>query len=93
LNAASPLMDLALELETVVNQDEYCTQWGLRPNVNYYSALLYHAMGLPSSMYPVMFALGKTSGWLAHFRELRGDNDYPLYQARQIYVGATQRTA
>src|SRR5690606_31748592 len=86
-----PLFELALELEDAVLQDEYCQEWGLQPTVNLYSGFIYRAMGLPQSMYPVMFALGRLPGWLAHFRELKDDAHYPLVRPRQIYVGATRR--
>jgi len=87
----SPLLDIAIELEQVALQDEYFIERKLYPNVDFYSGLIYQAMGLPSAMFPVMFAIGRTSGWIAQWREMVEDAEQKISRPRQIYTGERGR--
>jgi citrate synthase len=87
----SPLLEVATELEKQALDDEYFTSRKLYPNVDYYSGLLYEALRLPTSMFPVMFAIGRTSGWLAQWLEHMGDSDQKIARPRQIYSGQRER--
>ena len=82
----SPLLDIALKLEEVALSDSYFTDRKLYPNVDFYSGLIYQAMGFPMDMFTVLFAIPRTAGWLAHYIELL-DQDSRIYRPRQIYVG------
>ncbi|MGQ0519737.1 MAG: citrate synthase [Actinomycetota bacterium] len=84
------LLDIALKLEEVALSDEYFISRRLYPNVDFYSGLIYQAMGFPIEMFPVLFAIPRTSGWLAHWVELLGQ-DAKIARPRQLYVGAGQR--
>ena len=86
----NPLLDIALKLEETALSDEYFTSRRLYPNVDFYSGLIYQAMGFPIEMFPVLFAIPRTSGWLAHWVELL-DQDQKIYRPRQLYVGAEAR--
>jgi citrate synthase len=86
----NPLLDIALKLEEVALGDEYFVSRRLYPNVDFYSGLIYQAMGFPIEMFPVLFAIPRTSGWLAHWVELL-DQDQKIYRPRQLYVGAEHR--
>ena len=86
----NPLLDIALELEDVALNDEYFTSRRLYPNVDFYSGLIYQAMGFPEEMFTVLFAIPRTSGWLAHWVELL-EQDQKIARPRQLYVGAPQR--
>jgi citrate synthase len=83
----SPLLEVATELEKRAMDDEYFTSRKLYPNVDYYSGLLYEALRLPTAMFPVMFAIGRTSGWLAQWLEHMEDGDQKIARPRQIYTG------
>jgi citrate synthase len=83
----SPLLQIATELEKRALDDEYFTSRKLFPNVDFYSGLLYEAMGLPVAMFPVMFAIGRTSGWIAQWLELVDDKEQKIARPRQIYTG------
>jgi citrate synthase len=87
----NPLLDIALKLEEVALADEYFTSRKLYPNVDFYSGLIYQAMGFPIEMFPVLFAIPRTSGWLAHWLELL-DRDARIARPRQLYDGAAQRS-
>ena len=84
----SPLLDIALELEKRAMDDEYFTDRKLYPNVDFYSGLIYEAMGIPTEAFTVMFALGRTSGWIAQWNEMRQDPELRIARPRQIYTGA-----
>ena len=84
----SPLLDVAAELEKRALDDEYFTSRKLYPNVDFYSGLIYEALGLPVAMFPVMFAIGRTSGWIAQWKELVEDPEQKIARPRQIYTGA-----
>jgi citrate synthase len=87
----NPLLDLALELERIALQDEYFVERKLYPNVDFYSGLIYDAMGLPMDMYPVLFAIARTAGWVAQWLEMVEDAEQKITRPRQIYVGAGRR--
>ena len=87
----SPLFDLALELEEVALKDEYFIEKNLYPNVDFYSGIIYKALGIPTSMFTVMFAIGRTVGWVAHWREMITNPHGKISRPRQLYVGPAQR--
>ncbi len=87
----NPLLDIALELERIALEDDYFVSRKLYPNVDFYSGLIYEAMGLPVTMFPVMFAIPRTAGWLAQWEELREDEDQRIQRPRQIYLGERNR--
>src|SRR5262245_30475037 len=87
----NPLLDIALELERIALEDEYFISRKLYPNVDFYSGLIYQAMQLPVSIFPVLFAIPRTAGWLAHWLELLGDPEQKIARPRQIYTGPEQR--
>jgi citrate synthase len=87
----SPLLDIATELEKRALDDDYFTQRKLYPNVDFYSGLIYEALGLPVAMFPVMFAIGRTSGWIAQWLEMVGDSEQKIARPRQIYTGERDR--
>jgi len=83
----SPLLDVATELEKRALDDDYFTSRKLYPNVDFYSGLIYEALGLPVAMFPVMFAIGRTSGWIAQWKEMVEDSEQKIARPRQIYTG------
>jgi citrate synthase len=87
----NPLLDIAIELEEIALKDDYFIQRKLYPNVDFYSGLIYEALGLPSTMFPVMFAIGRTSGWIAQWLELVQDKEQKISRPRQIYIGERSR--
>jgi citrate synthase len=87
----NPLIDIATELERIALEDDYFVSRKLYPNVDFYSGLIYEALGLPVSMFPVMFAIGRTSGWIAQWLELVQDSEQKIARPRQIYTGERQR--
>ncbi|MGI8557312.1 MAG: citrate synthase [Solirubrobacteraceae bacterium] len=89
--ARNPLLDIALELERVALEDEYFIERKLYPNVDFYSGLIYEALGMPVAMFPVMFAIGRTSGWIAQWLELVQDKEQKIARPRQLYVGERRR--
>jgi citrate synthase len=84
----SPLLEVATELEQRALDDDYFTSRKLYPNVDFYSGLIYEALGLPVAMFPVMFAIGRTSGWIAQWLEMVNDPEQKIARPRQIYTGA-----
>jgi citrate synthase len=86
----NPLLDIALKLEEIALSDEYFTSRRLYPNVDFYSGLIYQAMGFPLEMFPVLFAIPRTSGWLSHWQEML-DQDSKISRPRQLYIGAEAR--
>ncbi len=86
-----PLLDIAKQLEEVALSDSYFVERKLYPNVDFYSGILYRAMGIPTDMFTVMFALGRMPGWIAHFNELKQDPTARICRPRQIYTGYTSR--
>jgi len=91
LGTSDPLLDIAKQLEEVALNDEYFIERKLYPNVDFYSGVLYRAMGIPTDMFTVMFALGRMPGWIAHWREMRHDPSARIGRPRQIYTGETER--
>ncbi len=87
----NPLLDIALELEKIALEDEYFVSRKLYPNVDFYSGLIYQALGLPVTMFPVMFAIPRTAGWLAQWLELIDDPEQKIARPRQIFTGPEQR--
>jgi citrate synthase len=90
ITGRNPLLDIALKLEEVALSDEYFTSRRLYPNVDFYSGLIYQAMGFPVEMFTVLFAIPRTAGWLAHWVELL-EQDQKIARPRQLYVGMTER--
>jgi citrate synthase len=87
----NPLIDLALELERIALQDDYFVTRKLYPNVDFYSGIIYEAMQFPVDMFPVLFAIGRTPGWLAQWQEMLLDKEQKIARPRQVYVGAPVR--
>ena len=87
----NPLLDIALKLEEVALSDEYFISRKLYPNVDFYSGLIYQAMGFPVDMFTVLFAIPRTAGWLAHWTELLGDKDQKISRPRQWFTGGGTR--
>jgi len=87
----NPLTDIALELERIALEDDYFISRKLYPNVDFYSGLIYQAMGFPVDMFPVLFAIPRTAGWLAQWDEMLRDPDQKIARPRQVYIGAERR--
>jgi hypothetical protein len=87
----NPLLDIALKLEEAALSDSYFIDRKLYPNVDFYSGLIYQAMGFPIDMFTVLFAIPRTAGWLAHWQELLGDKDQKISRPRQWYAGPDER--
>ncbi len=93
LGIHDPLLDLAKQLEQAALQDSYFVDRKLYPNVDFYSGIIYRAMGIPTSMFTVMFALGRLPGWIAHWKEMREDpGGYRIHRPRQVYTGHNLRS-
>ena len=91
LGADDPLLEIAKQLEAAALEDEFFIERKLYPNVDFYSGILYRAMGIPTEMFTVMFAIGRLPGWLAHWKEMKDDPNGRIYRPRQIYTGPTER--
>jgi citrate synthase len=87
----SPLLPIALELERIALEDPYFVSRKLYPNVDFYSGLIYEAMGMPVEMFPVLFAIPRTAGWLAQWQEMVRDPEQKIARPRQLYVGPPRR--
>src|SRR5262245_2978871 len=87
----NPLLEIALELERIALQEEYFISRKLYPNVDFYSGLIYQAMGFPTDFFPVLFAIPRTAGWFAHWEELLLDAEQKISRPRQIYIGPERR--
>jgi len=83
----NPLLDIAIELEKIALEDDYFTSRKLYPNVDFYSGIIYEALGMPVEMFPVLFAIGRTSGWIAQWLEMIDDPEQKIARPRQIYTG------
>jgi citrate synthase len=92
LGVSDPLLDLAIELEGIALADDYFIERKLYPNVDFYTGVIYKAMGFPTRMFTVLFALGRLPGWIAHWREMMDDSDTRIGRPRQVYTGATERS-
>ena len=88
----NPLLDIALELERIALEDDYFIKRKLYPNVDFYSGIIYQAMGFPVEMFPVLFAIPRTSGWIAQWEEMLLDREQKISRPRQVYIGADQRS-
>jgi citrate synthase len=87
----NPKLEIALELERIALEDEYFVSRKLYPNVDFYSGLIYQAMGYPTDYFTVLFALGRLPGWIAQWEEMLMDPEQKIARPRQIYVGAGKR--
>ena len=86
-----PLLDLAKELEKIALEDPYFVEKKLYPNVDFYSGIIFKAMGIPTSMFTVLFAVARTVGWIAQWMEMIGDPSQKIGRPRQLYTGHTSR--
>ena len=91
VTGSSPLLDIALELERIALADDYFINHKLYPNVDFYSGIIYQAMGFPVAMFPVLFAIARTAGWLAQWQEMLLDKEQKIARPRQVYVGSPER--
>ena len=91
VTGTNPLLEIALELERIALQDDYFVSRHLYPNVDFYSGIIYQAMGFPVEMFPVLFAIPRTSGWLAQWEEQIQDKEQKIVRPRQLYEGVTVR--
>jgi citrate synthase len=87
----TPVFDLALKLEEIALEDDYFLEKKLYPNVDFYSGVIYRALGIPPSMYTVMFAIARSVGWVAHWQEMIVDPETRIGRPRQLYIGSPQR--
>jgi citrate synthase len=87
VTGTNPLLDIAIELEKIALEDEYFIERKLYPNVDFYSGIIYEALGMPVEMFPVLFAIGRTSGWIAQWLEMIDDKEQKIARPRQIYTG------
>ncbi len=87
----NPKLDIALELERIALEDEYFVKRKLYPNVDFYSGLIYQAMGFPLDFFPVLFAIGRTAGWLAQWQEMLADPEQKISRPRQVFLGSGPR--
>ncbi|HEU4926295.1 MAG TPA: citrate/2-methylcitrate synthase, partial [Vicinamibacterales bacterium] len=87
----NPLLEMALELERIALEDDYFVTRRLYPNVDFYSGLFYQAMGFPLDMFPVLFAIPRTAGWMAQWEEMLTDSEQKIARPRQVYIGSPQR--
>ena len=91
LGIDDPVLDIAKQLEAVALKDQYFKDRGLYPNVDFYSGIIYRALGIPTDMFTVMFALGRLPGWVAQWKEMRENGD-PIGRPRQVYTGSNERS-
>ena len=88
----NPLLDIALECERIALEDDYFIKRKLYPNVDFYSGLIYQSMGFPMTMFPVLFAIPRTAGWIAQWQEMLLDQEQKIARPRQVYLGADERS-
>jgi citrate synthase len=91
LGKRDELLDIALELEDIALNDDYFIERKLYPNVDFYTGIIYKAMGFPTRMFTPLFALGRLPGWIAQYREMNSDPQFKIGRPRQVYVGYTER--
>jgi citrate synthase len=91
LGVNDPMLEVALKLEEAALKDDYFIQRKLYPNVDFYSGIIYKALGIPTEMFTVMFAIARTAGWVAHWLEQQTDPDARIGRPRQIYTGYAER--
>ena len=92
VTGANPLIEIAQELERIALEDDYFVSRKLYPNVDFYSGIIYQAMGFPTAMFPVLFAIPRTSGWLSQWAEMVRDNEQKIARPRQVYIGEGLRS-
>jgi citrate synthase len=91
VTGTNPLIDIAVELERIALEDEYFVSRKLYPNVDFYSGIIYQALGFPVDMFPVLFAIPRASGWLAQWIEMVEDPEQRIARPRQVYLGSDKR--
>jgi citrate synthase len=91
LGVHSKLLEIAKELEEIALKDDYFVERKLFPNVDFYSGVIYNAIGTPANMFTALFAIGRLPGWIAQWVEMHGDEDFKIGRPRQVYIGATER--
>jgi citrate synthase len=91
LHVTDPMLEIAIHLEQVALEDDYFVERKLYPNVDFYSGIIYRAMGFPTEMFTVLFALGRLPGWIAQWREMSSDPKGRIFRPRQVYTGSTSR--
>jgi len=91
ITGKNPLMDIALEFERIALQDDFFVERRLYPNLEFYSGMVFQSLGLPPSMFPVLFAIARTAGWMAHWAELVRDPEQVIARPRQVYIGEAPR--
>ncbi|MGH3744150.1 MAG: citrate/2-methylcitrate synthase, partial [Mycobacteriales bacterium] len=91
LGKPDPLLDIAMQLEETALADDYFVERHLYPNVDFYTGVIYKAMGFPTKMFTVLFALGRLPGWIAQWREMIEDPDTKIGRPRQVYTGPAER--
>ena len=91
MGVSDPLLDIAKHLEEAALKDEFFIERKLYPNVDFYSGIIYRAIGIPTNMFTVMFALGRLPGWIAHYREMRLERGERIHRPRQVYTGENVR--
>jgi len=91
VTGTNPMLDVAIELERIALEDEYFVQRNLYPNVDFYSGIIYQALGFPVAMFPVLFAIPRTAGWLAQWLEMLQDSDQRIARPRQVFIGYDDR--
>ncbi len=91
LQVEDPLLDIAKNLEAIALEDDYFVQRKLYPNVDFYSGIIYRALGIPTNMFTVMFALGRLPGWVSQWKEINDDPEFRIHRPRQIYTGYNER--
>ena len=91
VTGVNPLLSIAQELEKIALADEYFVTRKLYPNVDFYSGLIYEALGIPIEMFTVLFAIGRTPGWVAQWNEMIQDKEQKISRPRQVYVGPAAR--
>ena len=92
LGVKSKMLEIAMELEEIALSDEYFISRNLYPNVDFYSGIIYRAIGIPVNMYTVLFAMGRLPGWIAQWKEMRNDPEFRIGRPRQIYTGPVGRS-
>jgi citrate synthase len=88
----NPMLEIAMELEKIALHDEYFIERKLYPNVDFYSGIIYKAMGIPASMFTVLFAVARTAGWVSQWKEMWEDQEFKITRPRQLYTGHVKRT-
>jgi citrate synthase len=91
ITGTDPLLDIAIELERIALEDDYFVSRNLYPNVDFYSGIIYQALGFPVAMFPVLFAIPRTTGWLAQWLEMLDDPEQRIARPRQVYTGYDER--